>query len=66
MHEIENNVRGCFWTVLDEMVEELEGMGYEVEDYNDEYVSIVEDDTEYLLYLGHANTTMWVETIREF
>jgi hypothetical protein len=68
--EIELNVYGNFWTDENEMIKELEEMGYEVLEVNGEYVSISaeeddEEDKEFVLYLGHANTTMWVEKIKE-
>lgn len=68
LEQIENNVTGLFWTEINEMIEELEEMGYEVLEANGEYISIAaeEDDEEFVLYLGHANSTMWVEKIREF
>ena len=63
-----NEVMGNeFWTRLDEMVEDIEEYGYAVLEANDEYI-IVENDTcdeedEVVLYLGHANTTIWIEKI---
>lgn len=55
-----------FWTREDEMIEELEENGYEVTEVTGEYVVIEdqEDEEEYILYLGHANSTMWVERVR--
>lgn len=57
-----------FWTRLDELVSDIEEYGYRVLDANDEYIA-VENDTdddadETLLYLGHANSTMWIEKAR--
>ena len=69
IEKIEMNVSGNFWTRQDEMVEELEELGNEVVAVNYEYVSVIdlqdEDGAEYILYLGHANSTMWVESVRE-
>ena len=72
IESIESKVNGLFWTREAEMVEELEELGFEVGYTCGEYVEITatedEDDDEgttYLLYLGHANDTMWVESIRE-
>ena len=65
---IEADVARSFWTRLDEMIEELEYLGYDVVEANGEYVSIIADeddeDAEYILYLGYANTTMWVTRVR--
>lgn len=71
MLELENNVAGLFWTDENEMIDELEEMGYEVLEVNSEYISMLaeeddEDGKEFLAYLGHANSTIWVEKIRAF
>ena len=67
--QIEMTIGGDFWTDIHEMADDLEDLGYRVEDYNDEYAVIMdpeeEDEQEFILYLGHANKTMWVEKIRE-
>lgn len=62
------NLGGQFWTRLEELKEEIEEYGYRVLEINDEYV-VVENDTddeeeETVLYLGHANTTIWIERVR--
>ena len=48
-------------------VEDAEELGYLVTDVNCEYMVLIdehsEDEKEYVLYLGHANSTMWVERI---
>ena len=59
-----------FWTRLDELVEDIREYGYRVTEANDEYV-VVENDTadeadETLLYLGHANSTIWIESAKNF
>lgn len=62
------NVSGQFWTRQNEMVEELEELDYSVLEVNHEYVVVAdlqdEDEEEYILYLGHANSTMWIENVR--
>lgn len=66
---IENDLGRQFWTRMDEMLDEIEEAGYPVEFMTEEYVVIRasdEDDAEeYILYLGHANTTMWIENIKK-
>ena len=61
------NMGGQFWTRLDEMVEDIQEYGYTVLDANDEYVTVdndtADDDEETVLYLGHANTTIWIEKV---
>lgn len=68
--DVGDDVSGVFWTVREEMIEDLERWGYDVLLVNDEFVAIAVyddecDQAEFLLYLGHANKTMWVEKIRE-
>ena len=58
-----------FWTRLDELVADLEEYGYTVYAANDEYITIdtdttEEDGTQILLYLGHANKTIWIDKVR--
>lgn len=69
IEKIEMNVQGQFWTNSNEMIEELENLDYAVCEVTDEYVSVQdtqdEDETAYILYLGHANRTMWVESVKE-
>lgn len=62
------DVGGKFWTRQNEMVEELESLDYEVVEAGWDTVVVVdlqdEDETEYVLRIGHANTTMWVEGVQ--
>ena len=57
-----------FWTDLEEMVEDIREYGYRVEEYNDEYVAVENDHDEHVettvLYLGHANRTIWIDNVR--
>lgn len=66
--KVEMNVCNRFWTRQNEMMEELEDLDYSVLEINHEYVVVAdlqdEDEEEYILYLGRANSTMWIETIR--
>ncbi len=69
VEKIMMNVEGKFWTRQNEMVEELEEMDYEVTSITYEYITVtdLQDDGEgeYILYLGHANSTMWIESAKE-
>lgn len=69
LERVEMDMSGKFWTRQNEMVEELEELDYEVTEIGYEYVAVTdlrdEDEAEYILYLGHANSTMWVERVRE-
>lgn len=69
LERVEMDMSGKFWTRQNEMVEELEELDYEVTEINGEYVAVIDlhddDEAEHILYLGHANSTMWVERVRE-
>ena len=59
------NIIKKFWTNLNEMVEDIEEIGLTVEDANDEYIEVTdEEDESYTLYLGHANSTIWIEKVK--
>lgn len=61
------NVEGKFWTRQEEMIEELESLDYEVTEAAWDHITVVdlqdEDEPEYILRVGHANRTMWVESV---
>ena len=62
------NLGHQFWTRMDELTDDIREYGYTVTDWCDEYV-VVENDTEedgedVVLYLGHANSTIWIENVR--
>lgn len=64
----EDEMGNQFWTRLDEMVEDIEEYGYTVLEADDECI-VVDNDTEdaedeTILFLGHANNTIWIERIR--
>ena len=55
-------LKGMFWTNKNEMLEELEGMGYEVIDENDEYIVIADEhDEEIKLDLIIARNTIAID-----
>lgn len=62
------NLGHDFWTRLEEMVEDIEEYGYEILEANDEYIVVknnaYDENEEIILYLGHANTTIWIERAR--
>ncbi len=63
---IEQELMGQFWTRLNEMVDDIVDMGLEVLEANDEYIVVADDDEEEtVLYLGLANSTRWIERIKE-
>ena len=66
---IENDLCGCFWTRMDEMLDEIEEAGYPVEFMTEEYVVILgseeEDSQEFILYIGSAGRTMWIQSVKE-
>ena len=66
---IENDLGHSFWTVREEMIEEIESKGYPVDaDYGEFLVireSEDEDAAEYILMVGKANRTLWIDKIEE-
>lgn len=54
MKELKNK----FWTSKDEMVEEIEAMGYEVADVDSEYVVFLDDEEEYIMRVLQAGSTI--------
>lgn len=57
-------LQGKFWTSLDEMVEEIQEQGFEVEDYNEEYVEVnFEDEDHYTIHLIVAGSTIAIQNI---
>ena len=58
------NVEGKFWTRQDEMIEEVESLGYKVVEISDDCLVVVDlqDETEHILHVGRANETMWIES----
>ena len=69
IEKVKMDFDGLFWTRRNEMIEEIESLDYSVYEVTSEYVCVQdlqdEDEAEYILYLGHANTTMWVESVKE-
>ena len=68
IERVEMDFAGLFWTRQNEMIEEMEELDYFVTEANWEYVVVEdghdEEDHSYILYLGHANSTMWIERVR--
>ena len=64
--EFEDSITRSFWTRLDEIQEDFEDLGAEVYEINEEYISFRFDNIEYIAYFGHANSTIWIERIKEF
>lgn len=58
MKELVKNLKGKFWTSKDEMVEEIEAMGYEIADLDDEVIVILDEEDEYLLRVLQAGSTI--------
>ena len=69
LEKMKMNVTGLFWTRRSEMVKDLENLDYSVCEINNEYIVATDDQDDeesgFILYLGHANSTMWVENIKE-
>lgn len=63
---------GSFWTRIEELVEDVNETvreyGFEVVEQNDEYITLDNSDTDEVVvaYLGHANSTMWIDRVKGF
>ena len=57
-------LKGRFWTVRQELIEEIEEMGFEVEEENEEYIAVTDsEDEEYEIHLINAGHTIAVGKI---
>lgn len=69
LEELKDLVCGCFWTRLEELVEELEDNGYEVLHADRESVSVGytedDEDVEAKLYLCGTENTVTVTSVEE-
>lgn len=68
MTTLELVLQGRFWTRKQELIEELEDMGLDTYAECDEYMTVVQEgenseDVYYMIYLGHANSTIWVKRV---
>lgn len=65
LEEKVNELASEFWTRKNEMEASIEDAGLYVAESNDEYVTVAAEgiDEQAVLYLGHANETMWIERI---
>ena len=62
LEKLRNKLEGEFWTRLPELVEDIEDLGYEVLDSNNEYVIVSwEDDKELQIYIGGTSRTMTLD-----
>lgn len=63
---------GSFWTRIEELVEDVNEIvreyGFEVVEQNGEYITLDNCDTDEVVvaYLGHANSTMWIDRVEGF
>ena len=66
--KIMEDVEGKFWTRQNEMIAELESLGYEAIEIGGTQVVVVdtydEDEPEIILDIGMANRTMWIQSAR--
>ena len=57
-------LEGKFWTQQNEMIEEVESLGYKVIEFDGDYLVVVDfqDETEHILHVGRANRTILIES----
>lgn len=73
-HEISNipndllELQSDWYGYVDDIVDEIEDLGYDVLDYNNEWITVSDpendDDTEYVLKLGGTERTITIDNIR--
>lgn len=65
LEEMVNELVGECWTRKNEMKESIEDAGLYVVETNGEYVTVAAEgiDEQAVLYLDHANETMWIDRI---
>ena len=65
LEEKVNELLGECWTRENEMEEFIKEVGLYVAEINGEYVTVATEgmDEQAILYLGHANETMWIDRI---
>ncbi len=51
-------LKGKFWTSRDEMVEDIEAMGYEVADLEYDYIVFLDEEDEYTMKVLQAGSTV--------
>lgn len=66
LYELEN---GNFWTNVHDLVDEIEELGFEIDDYNREYIVVSTDeddeDNSFELLLGGTERTIIIKLIKE-
>lgn len=53
-------LKGRFWTDKNDLIEDVNEVGYEVLEINDEYMVIADDDYEVVIYLNVAGSTITI------
>lgn len=67
-YKLYNKLKGDFWTRLPELIEDIEELGYDVVDSNNEYIIVApkgpDSDDEYQIFLGGTSRTMTLDFAR--
>ena len=51
-------LKNKFWLSRDEMVEEIEAMGFEVTDVEDDFIVVLDEEEEYVLRILQAGSAV--------
>lgn len=51
-------LKNKFWLSRDEMVEEIEAMGFEVADVEDDFIVVLDEEEEYVLRILQAGSAV--------
>lgn len=59
-------LEGQFWTVFDELLDDIRDCGFSIDEANDEYITCTNENEEsYAIYLGGTGRTMYIFKIRK-
>lgn len=62
---LEDLERG-FWTVFDELLDDIRDCGYSIDEANDEYISCSNEVEDVVIYLGSAGRTYYIFKINRY
>jgi len=61
------DLQRSFWTVFDEMLDDIRDCGYSIDEANDEYITASNEDEEVVIYQGLAGrSTRYIFRIERY
>lgn len=65
MRNLEDLQRG-FWTVFDEMLDDIRDCGYSIDEANDEYVTASNEVEDVVIYLGRGGRSWYFFKVNRY